>query len=545
MSTPDIFRDKKILLHAPDDVSEIIYCARYIPIISKTALSVSLILPDSNGLGQLIKSTLCNVAVFPQNTTPPFQHDIELDLNKLPLMFIDERNLVPTIFLHPPSGPLAKFNSIMKNTGMLNIGLALYGCPDNTQINSTTISQNITMKQRHSTKFFFIPAESNQTESPPFSNFENTTEMVQNYCDLAALLASLDVIISFENDVAHIAAALGKPVWLLIADSHTNNLQHSWCKFPNVTIFRRPHSGSWQEVIRAISLFRFIQPEKNVFTPFSTKNFTLDKPAALPFPTISVENTGQLVKLLDAELAVFTTVSIETTTVCNLKCPYCPNSTDVAKPPTFMPDEMFFRIIDSLHEYVPSYSGNITPSMYGEPLLDKRLESFIKYAKSRFPLAHIELFTNGDFLTPERFLALREAGVGQYNISQHTPEMSPTLLKTLTTVERELAEELPVRINRMLVQNKFNRGGLVEVEGLPPEQCVLQIGCLAAYKNISFDYNGDAILCCNDYQAVHKFGNIASKSVKEIWDDVKYRRVRNMSMLGFLPFKICRTCLSH
>jgi 2-deoxy-scyllo-inosamine dehydrogenase (SAM-dependent) len=248
--------------------------------------------------------------------------------------------------------------------------------------------------------------------------------------------------------------------------------------------------------------------------------------------------------LLEAELAVFTSVSIETTTVCNLKCPYCPHSTEAAKPPAYMSEEMFFRIIDSLYDYAPSYSGTITPSMYGEPLLDKRFESFVRYAKNRFPQACIELFTNGDFLTPERFFSLREAGVDHYNISQHTPQMSQILLDTLTTVQQELAAELPVRINKMLVQNKFNRGGLVEVERFP-DIYAQRTYCQAAHQNLSFDYHGDALLCCNDYQAKHTFGNIASKSVKEIWEDNVYRRARNMLMFGFLPFSMCRICMNH
>jgi 2-deoxy-scyllo-inosamine dehydrogenase (SAM-dependent) len=362
---------------------------------------------------------------------------------------------------------------------------------------------------------------------------------------LAALLASLDIIISFDNDAAHLAAALGKPVWLLTPYSEKAIKLDSWASFSNVTIFGQPSSGSWKEVIQAIALFRFLQPESSSFIPFSTDHTMFNQSATLPFPTIHFENTSQLTQILDAELATFTSVSIETTTVCNLKCSYCPNSTDAAKPPTFMPDEMFFRIIDSLHEYAPLYHGSIAPSMYGEPLLDKRIETFIRYAKNKFPLATIELFTNGDFLTPERFFSLRDAGVGHFNISQHTPARSQALSDTLAIVQREFGGEVPITINKMLEQNKFNRGGLVDVEGYSPEICARMSHCIAAYQNLSFDNKGDALLCCNDYQAKHTFGNIASKSIRDIWNGSNYRQIRNMSMLGFLPFPICRVCLNH
>lgn len=547
MHVAEIFRGKKIFLNAPNDVSEVVSCVRYIPLLSEIASELSLIISDTNGLEELIQSTFPDVKVFLPNVLPPFQHDLELDLAKLPLLFNSDSDMARQCYLHPPPDTLARFNNIMeKSAGMTNIGLALYGNPEKPLIDSTTIAQNITLNQRHNTTFFFIPADPDQSESkPPYSNFQDTAGMVHNYCELAALLASLDIIISFDNDVAHLATALGKPLWLLAPHSANTGKLDSWAKFSNVTIFRQPPSGSWKEVIQTIALFRFIQPENPFFVPFSTDNMALEQAAALPaFPTFFFENTSQLTQVLDAELAVFTSVSIETTTVCNLKCSYCPHSTDVAKPPAFMPDDMFFRIIDSLYDYAPTYSGIITPSMYGEPLLDKRFESFIRYARKKFPQAHMELFTNGDFLTPERFFSLREAGIDQYNISQHSPNRSQALSDTLATVEREFNGVLPITINKMLEQNKFNRAGLVDV-GLPLEIYGRMAYCDAAYPNLSFDYKGDAIICCNDYQAKHSFGNISSKSVREIWENKRYRRARNMLMLGFLPFQICRACMYH
>lgn len=546
MPIVDVLRGKKILLRAPGEVSEVIRCARYIPIFLETASNVSMILSDANGLDELIKTAFPGMSVFSGMSHVPFQYDLELDLTKLPGLFSGDSHKIPVAYLRPSQDTLVRFDSMMEKTEMTNIGLALYGSPDNASVDSATIADNITMSQRHKTQFFFIPADPNQTKvNPPYSNFMDTTQLVRNYGDLAGLLASLDIIICFDNDVAQLATALGKPVWLLIPHSADSGQINSWEAFPNVTIFRQPASGNWGKVIRNIALYRTLQPESIVFTPFSTVEMLLNQPDAHPLPSIIFENTSQLPQILDAELAVFTSVSIETTTVCNLKCPYCPHSTDVAKPPAFMPEDLFFRIIDSLYDYAPEYKGIITPSIYGEPLLDKRIESFIRYAKSRFPDARMELITNGDFLTPEIFFALRDAGVDHYNISQHTPARSQALSDTLTIVEREFNEEMPITIIRMLEQNKFNRGGLVEVDDYPPEVCEQIARCVAAHQNLSFDYKGDAILCCNDYQAKHTYGNIASKSVREIWEGKVYRRVRNMLMLGFLPFPICRVCLNH
>jgi hypothetical protein len=336
---------------------------------------------------------------------------------------------------------------------------------------------------------------------------------------------------------------MGKAVWLLVSSEASENEIHWWDAFSNVTILSQPHSGNWNEVFETVALFRFFQPSRLSFEPFTTESISLKQPHTLPFPAISIGHTDELTKLLETDLASFTTVSIETTTVCNRTCSYCPHSTAAAKNPTFMPEEIFFKIIDSLHDYVPSYSGIIVPSMYGEPLLDNRLESFITYARSKFPHARIELFTNGDFLTPEKFFSLRNSGVDHYSISQHTHEMSPRLTATLNTVKQSFTGRLPISICKMLEGTKLNRGGLIDVE--TPEQCSKMLYCTSAYPNLTFDYKGDAVLCCNDYQSVHTFGNIAEKSVREIWEESAYRRIRNKLILGFLPFPLCRVCMHH
>lgn len=545
MPNIEIFRGKKVLLRTSDNVSEVIRCARFIPIISGVASDVVLILFDDNGLVELIQSAFPSVKMFLPNTSPPFLYDIELDLVKLPLLLTNYRHLVPLDYLRPPTDkPTLKVG--LENLGMINIGLALYGCAASKQIDSTMISQNITLTQLHNTQFYFIPADPNQSApKPPYSHFNDIAGLVHNYQDLAALLASLDIIICFENDAAHLAICIGKPVWLLIPNNVSQKIVDSWKELPNVTVFQQPPSGNWNEVVRNISLFQFFQPEAVVFKAFSTEGVKPELPIALPIPSIVIEETNQLPQLLDVDLAMFSTVCIETTTVCNLKCPYCPHSTDKAKPPAYMPEEMFYRIIDSLYDYVPTYNGTISPSLYGEPLLDKRFETFIRYAKKKFPHARIELFTNGVFLTYERYLSLRESGVDHYNISQHTQEQPQALADTLMRLQKELSEELPITINRMLVQNKFNRGGLIEVDTYAPELYPRMQSCFAGYKNLTFDYRGYATLCCNDYQVLHTYGNIVSKSVREIWEGKHYRRVRNMLMLGFLPLPICRTCLNH
>ena len=78
------------------------------------------------------------------------------------------------------------------------------------------------------------------------------TEDLHDFADTAALIDSLDLVISVDTAVAHLAGALGKPVWLLNRfDTDWRWLQNRddspW--YPTLRQFRQPTPGDWPSVI--------------------------------------------------------------------------------------------------------------------------------------------------------------------------------------------------------------------------------------------------------------------------------------------------------
>jgi len=78
---------------------------------------------------------------------------------------------------------------------------------------------------------------------------------VMDFADTAALIASLDMIIAVDTSVAHLAGALGKPVWLL------NRFESEWRWmrgrettpwYPSMRIFNQPAPGDWAGVIQQV-----------------------------------------------------------------------------------------------------------------------------------------------------------------------------------------------------------------------------------------------------------------------------------------------------
>ncbi|HXP96073.1 MAG TPA: glycosyltransferase family 9 protein, partial [Telmatospirillum sp.] len=94
---------------------------------------------------------------------------------------------------------------------------------------------------------------------PPPPDFPIVDMMadVTDFADTAALIANLDLVISVDTAVAHLAAALGKPVWLLNRfDSCWRWMQDRddspW--YPTLRQFRQPQPGDWDSVVAAVTL---------------------------------------------------------------------------------------------------------------------------------------------------------------------------------------------------------------------------------------------------------------------------------------------------
>jgi Glycosyltransferase family 9 (heptosyltransferase) len=95
-----------------------------------------------------------------------------------------------------------------------------------------------------------------QTRSPPSRMIiHDWTHELDDFADTAALIEALDLVISVDTAVAHLAGALGKPVWLL------NRFDTCWRWmldredspwYPGMRLFRQPKPGDWDSVLAKV-----------------------------------------------------------------------------------------------------------------------------------------------------------------------------------------------------------------------------------------------------------------------------------------------------
>ncbi len=242
--------------------------------------------------------------------------------------------------------------------------------------------------------------------------------------------------------------------------------------------------------------------------------------------------------LLHGSMDYFDEVLIETSTACNRKCSYCPNSIydrgDI-KNNKLMDEKLYKHIIDDLA--LINFKGLIKPFNFNEPLLDKRLPRLIAYTRKKLPKSNIWIATNGDFLTFETYQTLVNAGVSHINITTHMKTM-PKHISDLFEKLKALHDKTKVQYITITPTSFVNRGGLVNIK-----RTSVIPRCVSAPVGMCINYKGDVFLCCNDYFCKYTFGNVSKSRIIDIWRSPRYVKIRKELNKGIYEYPLCKECM--
>jgi len=124
--------------------------------------------------------------------------------------------------------------------------------------------RNITLKQflplldMEHTTFYSLQKGEASKQINELGLAERIVDLMPQVTDLietAAIINALDLVISVDTSVVHLAGALGKPVWVLSRFDACwrwlkNRPKNPW--YPTARIFGQPTSGDWETVIRNV-----------------------------------------------------------------------------------------------------------------------------------------------------------------------------------------------------------------------------------------------------------------------------------------------------
>ncbi|MFH1285218.1 MAG: radical SAM/SPASM domain-containing protein [Candidatus Micrarchaeota archaeon] len=231
----------------------------------------------------------------------------------------------------------------------------------------------------------------------------------------------------------------------------------------------------------------------------------------------------------------FYKVELETITNCNRRCSYCPNS-KTPKTPRLMEETIFKKAVADLADI--NYSGILAPHFYGEPLLDSRLPNLLSYAKQKLPNTSILLYTNGDYLSRELFLKLKDSGVNDFFVTEHENKPPKKFMEWHASASASDKKHI---IFQKMNENSIlsNRGGAAVVAHKKPFS-----KCSIPRNNLVINADGNVLLCCNDFFGKYVFGNIKEKPLIDIWHSEPYAKARNEINKGEFNLEICKKCRS-
>jgi 8-amino-3,8-dideoxy-alpha-D-manno-octulosonate transaminase len=190
-----------------------------------------------------------------------------------------------------------------------------------------------------------------------------------------------------------------------------------------------------------------------------------------------------------------------------------------------------------------NFSGRVALYSYGEPCTDDRLPDLVRYAREKLPKANIEINSNGFLLTLNLYKKLVDSGISCIYVSQYGKSMPKTIkeifeyLKTRPKGENKISYRI---FNEELYPLISNRGGEIEVaENVNYERPI------CGYPNHAqtIDYQGNWVLCCNDYHSSIKFGNLEKESILQVWNKPYFKKIRKETNNGVYNLEICKKCV--
>lgn len=248
---------RKILLLGEQGFGDVIQFLRYIPLVAQ--YNTKIIVTCHKELKSLVENTDDVCAVIPYGAPLP-DFDVYCPLLSLPMIFGTTLESIPSVtpYVHISSDTLQKWQKrINSDAARFRIGLVWSGNSKNRMLRykSCHLSDFTAFAISDSITFYSLQkgeaSSETRTCSVGMTLIDYTNEFM-DFSDTAAVIKQLDLIISVDTAVAHLAGALGKPVWTLLSSiPDWRWLLHRddspW--YPSMRLFRQDSFGDWQSVI--------------------------------------------------------------------------------------------------------------------------------------------------------------------------------------------------------------------------------------------------------------------------------------------------------
>jgi hypothetical protein len=253
---------KRIFLYSEQGLGDTLQFCRYIPLVRQLGARIVLEAPHEllRALGQM--NEVEKLIQFGEEIGP---FDYQCPLMSLPLAFKTTLKTIPSPnkYLLTDAMKVAYWRTKLAHFNRMKVGLVWSGGfrPDQPRLWAVNERRNLPFHylsafEGVNADFFSLqkgvsPEFEDQNSHTKFTVHQFTNEL-HDFSDTAAFIENLDLVISVDTSTAHLAAALGKPTWIL------NRFDACWRWlvdrsdspwYSHVRLYRQKHDGKWNSVI--------------------------------------------------------------------------------------------------------------------------------------------------------------------------------------------------------------------------------------------------------------------------------------------------------
>ena len=248
---------KTILVHADEGLGDTIQFVRYVPMMAARGARVILavqapaqaLLSDFPGVSECIPMSA--------PTLPPY--DMHCPICSLPLAFGTRLDTIPSEVAYLPAPADSRVQAWKDRLGphqKLRVGLVWSGNPEHANDRNRSIPLSMFSRLLDVDAIFVSlqkdPRAGDQAVLRERTEIVDLTAGLTDFVETAALISCLDLVITVDTSVAHLAAALGRPTWILLP----NVPDYRWLLdrddspwYPTVRLFRQTETRDYETVL--------------------------------------------------------------------------------------------------------------------------------------------------------------------------------------------------------------------------------------------------------------------------------------------------------